>query len=382
MFYAFVAVVLSGVEIVLCVFAILEKIHEVCEVPDEILGGVLEQKLGIKASLDVHMAFAWLHMIFGPYIQYRLFEELKQEARTWHTVEDVADDEVDLSSTRVKGAFSDVFKYDIGVCLYVFALFGSLAWSVLLLTWADADSDCDPEGYVSRTAQTGIGFFVFVMIYSILWWCYLSCVSTMQVHGVGYMAKEVAGAAVAAKYPATAKYLKPQEASARVDTPASQHSKTKNAFGGFFGKGKNDDINRSSKQPLNAYGRPIGSSSSTGPAPNTERAPQRNASMIAAKFFASAALDAMGSASYAAPGIGEGTDIAYAPAQAIALKMLYGSNTIATVGFLEEILPGTDFIPTGLIAWGIDTFAPNNALMRSGSTESDDVTTHRPSSRR
>jgi len=56
-------------------------------------------------------------------------------------------------------------------------------------------------------------------------------------------------------------------------------------------------------------------------------------------------------ATYAIPGIGELGDIVFAPVSAIIFYIMFGSWKGAMFNFTEEILPGTDFIPTFTIAW-------------------------------
>ncbi len=65
-------------------------------------------------------------------------------------------------------------------------------------------------------------------------------------------------------------------------------------------------------------------------------------------------MDIIGSATYAIPGIGEFADIVWAPISAIIFYMAFGGWKGAFGGifnFVEEILPGTDFIPTFTIVW-------------------------------
>jgi len=65
-------------------------------------------------------------------------------------------------------------------------------------------------------------------------------------------------------------------------------------------------------------------------------------------------MDALGYATYAIPGIGELGDIIWAPVSAIIFFKVFGGWKGAFGGifnFVEEILPGTDFIPTFTIAW-------------------------------
>ncbi len=62
-------------------------------------------------------------------------------------------------------------------------------------------------------------------------------------------------------------------------------------------------------------------------------------------------MDVLGYATYAIPGIGELGDIVFAPISAIIFYAMFGSWKGALFNFTEEILPGTDFIPTFTIAW-------------------------------
>ncbi len=65
-------------------------------------------------------------------------------------------------------------------------------------------------------------------------------------------------------------------------------------------------------------------------------------------------MDLIGCASYALPGLGEFTDIIWAPVSGIVFFMMFGGWKGALGGlfdFAEEILPFTDFIPTFTIAW-------------------------------
>ena len=65
-------------------------------------------------------------------------------------------------------------------------------------------------------------------------------------------------------------------------------------------------------------------------------------------------MDALGYATYAIPVLGEFADIIWAPVSAIIFFKTLGGWKGAFGGifnFVEEILPGTDFIPTFTIAW-------------------------------
>lgn len=65
-------------------------------------------------------------------------------------------------------------------------------------------------------------------------------------------------------------------------------------------------------------------------------------------------MDVIGYASYSVPVLGEFADIVWAPVSAfIYYKTFGGSKGIfgGIFNFIEEILPGTDFIPTFTITW-------------------------------
>lgn len=68
-------------------------------------------------------------------------------------------------------------------------------------------------------------------------------------------------------------------------------------------------------------------------------------------LYLSLAIDALGMLSYLIPGIGEWTDIGMAAITAFAIYKNYGSIGWASFGFIEEILPFTDAIPSATLAW-------------------------------
>ncbi|MGC4035024.1 MAG: hypothetical protein QM764_03615 [Chitinophagaceae bacterium] len=65
-------------------------------------------------------------------------------------------------------------------------------------------------------------------------------------------------------------------------------------------------------------------------------------------------MDLIGCATYAVPGFGEIGDIFWAPVSAFIFYKMFGGWKGATGGifnFIEEVLPGTDFIPTFTLMW-------------------------------
>ena len=70
-----------------------------------------------------------------------------------------------------------------------------------------------------------------------------------------------------------------------------------------------------------------------------------------AKLAACIGLDLAGVASELIPFLGEFTDVAFAPVEAALVFSLFKSPLLSGIGFVEEILPFTDVIPTFCICW-------------------------------
>jgi hypothetical protein len=65
-------------------------------------------------------------------------------------------------------------------------------------------------------------------------------------------------------------------------------------------------------------------------------------------------MDLIGCASYIVPGIAEFLDVVWAPISAYIFYKTFGGKVGqigAAINFIEEILPGTDIVPSFTIAW-------------------------------
>lgn len=62
-------------------------------------------------------------------------------------------------------------------------------------------------------------------------------------------------------------------------------------------------------------------------------------------------IDLIGSGSLPVPLLADALDLVWAPIAALALHALFGNPLITATGFAEEILPGTDGLPTASLAW-------------------------------
>lgn len=77
-------------------------------------------------------------------------------------------------------------------------------------------------------------------------------------------------------------------------------------------------------------------------------------------------MDIMGYATYAVPVLGEIGDIVWAPVSSIIFYASFGGwkGAIGGIGnFIEELLPGTDFIPSFTIMWFLQQNQKKNISM-------------------
>lgn len=71
-------------------------------------------------------------------------------------------------------------------------------------------------------------------------------------------------------------------------------------------------------------------------------------------LFLGLLCDAVGMLSFAIPGIGEFSDVIWAPLSAWIMTRMYKGKigqAAGAVTFIEELIPGTDFIPSFTIMW-------------------------------
>lgn len=72
------------------------------------------------------------------------------------------------------------------------------------------------------------------------------------------------------------------------------------------------------------------------------------------KLFLSLVIDAIGYISFLIPGLGEVSDVVWAPVSAYLMTKMYKGNKgkiAAAVAFIEEAMPGLDVIPTFTLMW-------------------------------
>jgi len=73
-----------------------------------------------------------------------------------------------------------------------------------------------------------------------------------------------------------------------------------------------------------------------------------------AKLLLCILIDLIGVVSFAAPGVGETTDVVWAAISALLVNYLFGNGVFTALALVEELLPGFDIIPTATIAWFVE----------------------------
>lgn len=68
-------------------------------------------------------------------------------------------------------------------------------------------------------------------------------------------------------------------------------------------------------------------------------------------LMASLAIDALGMVTYLIPALGETADVVIAPIISVLIYAVHRTTFGAIAGFLEEIIPFTDIIPSATIIW-------------------------------
>ncbi len=77
------------------------------------------------------------------------------------------------------------------------------------------------------------------------------------------------------------------------------------------------------------------------------------------KLVLSLLFDAIGMSSFVIPGIGEFSDVIWAPLSYWLMTKMYAGKigqVSGVINFIEEGAPGLDFIPTFTLTWIYDTF--------------------------
>ena len=91
-------------------------------------------------------------------------------------------------------------------------------------------------------------------------------------------------------------------------------------------------------------------------------------------LFYSLIIDLCGMMTYLLPLLGEFADLIYAPFSGVAIFVMYKRYRTRAIlggfgGFIEELLPGTDFIPTATLMWAYTYIVKKDATLEGFAKE-------------
>mmetsp|Transcript_54516 Transcript_54516/g.174839 ORF Transcript_54516/g.174839 Transcript_54516/m.174839 type:complete len:386 (-) Transcript_54516:127-1284(-) len=295
------------------------------------------QQVGVVRWLYCQASMAWLNMFFAPYLQHQLIQGLLESGAEWPE----PGMPWQLTREHVLQSLCHVFEHDVGVCFSAWTLMASFAWSYAGVDWVTGSRDvaCNPGGTVAWAAWLGMLFFWSATLYVAVWYCYLECGPGAEAAPARYMAPQEA-----ARWRVNAAKPVACSPSARGPTRHSLHSDA-----GLDSRG-------AQTAPL------VESYTVCETVPPQEQPLGACVPRRAVKLALCVALDLLGDATYALLPPGESLDLAFAPAQAVSLQLLFSSGRTALVGLLEELLPYTDLVPTATLAWCLEAMAPESAV--------------------
>jgi len=310
---------------------------DTCEISEEDDQFGLGDSVGLKNWLFGQMGFALIHMVHSLYVQNCLWKKLKGEMESVGSVGAIQAD-------KVKEFAVEVFLYDIVVCAYFFIFLAAYGWSLMGVGWTSGDNCHVHGGWTQWAASLGSSFFWLTLVFFFIWHSTLRC----------------CGAAESIMPPTM--YATPQQAAARLETASGSSGEATNSPPVVMPPGApaGAPAQQSMGEPMN----PAASSTTYPGSTNTSGCMKCIQPKQLAKLVACIGIDLMGDASYLLPGIGEGTDFAFAPAEALALRGMFQANGLMVLGLLEELCPFTDLLPLATIAWFLETFLPDHPLSR------------------
>jgi len=320
------------------------------------MAGISLTNIGIWNWLMITAGGALMHVLFAPYVHLQLWRSLIAESKevddpskgiTQRTKEARRQGgAIRASRHDIFEAFKDTFRGDPIIYFYAVVLVLDFAWTVLGLFWIHGDFEhCSPRHWTLRAAYASAVYGIFVIGYSTAWYFYMNSMEMGET-------LTLVSADPAAQLEAD--YKSPKNAAKATD-----HAKVEDvevASGGLCCAGP----------PTKS----TGSAGSTAPLnpkhPAEKPKVKRKPSVILAipKLGACVILDMLGNATYFVPGVGELGDAVFAPASAVMMKMLFERNGIAALNGCEEILPGTDIMPTASLAWFMQTMMPDSFITR------------------
>eukprot|EP00933_Yihiella_yeosuensis_P039317 TRINITY_DN3329_c0_g1_i2.p1 TRINITY_DN3329_c0_g1~~TRINITY_DN3329_c0_g1_i2.p1 ORF type:complete len:274 (-),score=53.44 TRINITY_DN3329_c0_g1_i2:170-991(-) len=152
----------------------------------------MADSVGYKNLLYGTLGFAIFHALFAPYMQVRVWQELKKRLAEGNTpapnvITQLANQGVAglcncfaqtnpaaivVPAETVHASFKEVFLHDFGVLFGAAVILASMLWCWFGGNWIANGTGCDPTGWAASAMSTGRMFFLIALIYN---FCYYNC---------------------------------------------------------------------------------------------------------------------------------------------------------------------------------------------------------------
>lgn len=169
--FVIIAWVMSLMELFYCYNALAAPETSSCTFPEGQGAAV-----GITNWLYVQMAFAVINMVFAPWFQNQVWNEIMKnvDCHVLPAPSHMVPKEV------VAGAFKHVLLYDFGVLFYFFALVASFVWSKMGGGWIMDGKSCDATGDPGWAYYMGLCFFWVATLFAFCYTCCGCCAGSVQ----------------------------------------------------------------------------------------------------------------------------------------------------------------------------------------------------------
>lgn len=141
-----------------------------------------EAQASFSIWLMVQIGFALLNIVFAPWFQHQVWEEIMHSAAAGGAAMTAPKQVLDKSV--VQAGFKKVFLEDFSVLVYFLAMLASFAWSWLGSHWlrhgGDLSCDSATEGQALWAAWIGQCFFLIAFAFTFTWYCCACCASSVR----------------------------------------------------------------------------------------------------------------------------------------------------------------------------------------------------------
>lgn len=168
--YVVITALLCFCEVAFCISALCTPVLAAC------VGTTMTPpEVTIPKWLYVQIGFACVNLLFAPYFQSRVWQNLVEQMQLMGPTAHGS-----IPMLLVQRSFKHVFLHDIGVCLYFFILLCSFGWSYKGTEWAARGEACNPIGFADQASWLGMCFFWVAVFYSLFWYCCDCCAASID----------------------------------------------------------------------------------------------------------------------------------------------------------------------------------------------------------